>query len=842
MASFDLTPSPNVLIALTHTPMTPLDALCELVDNAIDSFSIAKLRGAPVIKPVVAIHLPKVAEIEAGQSVLRVQDNGPGMTEEQAERSIKAGFSGNNPFDTLGLFGMGFNIATGKLGRETRLTTWTQGSNEAVSVTFDLEMLVQSKSYLVPSVREARPATQESGTVVEVGNWWPEGHPNAGFVLKLVRYGAKKIGDELGRRYATILRKGEIRLYVNDQKCEAFEHCVWSDHRSVTRHSSQIPAVFRFDKVIGNQRRCITCFALVPPVERNCPGCGLSSFRTVEERVQGWIGIQRFDHETEFGIDLVRNGRTIRVAEKSAFFEFTDEFKKSTKDYPIDQQYGRIIGEVNLNHVPVDFMKQDFQRSSSEWQRAMSFLRGDSSLQPNQPGADKNESPLFKLYQGYRRVRTPGKTDLYMGYWDQEDQKPKRISREIERQYLDRFVRREPGYFDDTEWFKLVDKADVKPLEDLVNCPSCQNQNLKSADVCGLCGNVLIGKKCLKEECGQTIAESTAVCPHCSTSQFPVIETPWNCKVCGSSNVSDALVCGGCSAARGLEDPLSKDYLLANSNLSDDLTLKGATVTLPDGSLSLPIDVLIYLANSTITRFGGDARNNYPLVVFRSEKLEIFLDPAHSFFKSYQVRLEDAVAEEFALFLLDNNRRFVGGKFGRLFSLTTLRWEITRKFWEGRLESSADGLRRDVDLFTHDLLECLPKLLKGLGSEIFESVLTEGDQKELSLNIINAGRDISMLAKMIEDASYLSFLEPVSILAIFDRYAACFFDGAFWRDGYMYVDELSASAQEQIRLRIRGNYRNWLEDVITVAQIKSPSPLQINRCRHSLHLLREKIV
>ena len=38
----NLTPDPKVLIALTHTDIKPLDALCELIDNAIDSFSSAK--------------------------------------------------------------------------------------------------------------------------------------------------------------------------------------------------------------------------------------------------------------------------------------------------------------------------------------------------------------------------------------------------------------------------------------------------------------------------------------------------------------------------------------------------------------------------------------------------------------------------------------------------------------------------------------------------------------------------------------------------------------------------------------------------------------------------------
>jgi len=54
MTEFDLTPDPKVLIALTHTPLQPLDALCELIDNAIDSFHLAKLQGAAIdrIRPV----------------------------------------------------------------------------------------------------------------------------------------------------------------------------------------------------------------------------------------------------------------------------------------------------------------------------------------------------------------------------------------------------------------------------------------------------------------------------------------------------------------------------------------------------------------------------------------------------------------------------------------------------------------------------------------------------------------------------------------------------------------------------------------------------------------------
>jgi C4-dicarboxylate-specific signal transduction histidine kinase len=88
----NLTPDTKVLIALTHTHIQPLDALCELIDNAIDSFSSAKLQGNPVEHPVVRIDLPKLSEIDAGKGVVRVSDNGPGLSVDSAEKALRAGF------------------------------------------------------------------------------------------------------------------------------------------------------------------------------------------------------------------------------------------------------------------------------------------------------------------------------------------------------------------------------------------------------------------------------------------------------------------------------------------------------------------------------------------------------------------------------------------------------------------------------------------------------------------------------------------------------------------------------------------------------------------------------
>src|SRR4051794_37541036 len=117
----NIQPTPNVLLALTRTPITPLDALSELIDNALDSFRAATLAGEANLARQVFLDIPGASEVSRDDGVVRIRDTGPGLTEEQIANALRAGYSSKNAFDTLGLFGMGFNIATGKLGKVTRL-------------------------------------------------------------------------------------------------------------------------------------------------------------------------------------------------------------------------------------------------------------------------------------------------------------------------------------------------------------------------------------------------------------------------------------------------------------------------------------------------------------------------------------------------------------------------------------------------------------------------------------------------------------------------------------------------------------------------------------------------
>jgi len=834
--SFNLTPDPQVLVALTRTPLQPLDALCELIDNSLDSFHQAELLGEPIAAPTVLVELPRSSEVERGSGRVLIRDNGPGLDKESAERSIRAGYTSNNPFDTLGLFGMGFNIATGKIGRITEFTTAQLGDEQAIRVRIDLDHLVKSGDYLVPFDLVEKPDQFKQGTQIEISSWWPDGDTNAGFILRLSKYSLKMIRRELGRRYATVLRGKNVRVLVNGEPCPAYEHCVWSDSRFVERQGwGKIPAVFRFDEVIGNQKRCTKCGAVLADAESSCPRCESSSIRTVEQRVKGWVGIQRYDDATEYGIDLVRNGRAIRVAEKSAFFEWVDELRKSLKDYPIDQPYGRIVGEVELNHVPVDFMKQDFQRSSPEWLAAMSFLRGDSSLQPNQPGADSNRSPVFKLYQGYRRVRRPGYQDMYMGYWSVESDAPKRISRDDEKALAERFTNRDAGYYDDSEWWKLVEQAEQRPLPPMAVCPECDLQCLESDETCSRCGVILKPKVCIGPDCEAVLPVSALTCDSCGLTQEPIVVDPWRCGLCGTTNDPELPLCKACNKPRGTENPLAKDVLIANSHKDDDLSIVDCSVELVSGDRAAVPSIDAYVSDARLINMQGDG---LPALVFRGESISVFLDLEHPIFRSTGTSPENIIASEAAAYLYAANQSLAGAqKYVGQFSQADLEWRVLLERWGGRVEDSPEAVKAEALAFFDAMRERLPQLL----GDVAEDIGNEFDDAERGEWIDRAlarGLELDAIVGLQTSGEYLSHVGELTCVRLFSDYSDRFFDGGFWSRTFSLPGGPIPSAKvEQAQRTIRDQYANCMTDAALFMTYTEPHPLLTNRARSSVRYL-----
>jgi hypothetical protein len=840
--TINLQPDPRVLIAITHNPMRPLDALCELIDNAFDSFTDATNSGNPIESPTIQIFLPKGADADRGQGAISVLDNGPGLTLAQAQDALRAGFTSNNPFDRLGLFGMGFNISTGKLGRRTLFRTGRREETEMVEITVDLESMVRTRTYDVPVQTLSKNPPNFHGTLVQVSDWWQRGNQNHGFAAKLVKLGVGAIKEELGRRYSSILRERAIRVFVNDERVEAVEQCAWSQQRSVNhRELGRVPAVIRFDQVLATQVRCMNCNAVVEGGV--CPKCEKSaSLRTIEERVHGWVGIQRFDDANDYGVDLIRNGRAIRKSEKEAFFSWTDSRGRQIKDYPIDSPYGRIVGEVHLDFIPTDFLKQDFQRTSAEWIRAVAFLRGESSLQPRiaaDAGEPPNSSPIYKLYQGYRRVRDFGTRDMYMGYWEPGEDRPSRISRDKEREYYARFRGKEPGFYDDTEWWKLVEQADKKPLDHLKECPDCAFQSLDSAEICTGCGHIFIGKKCILQECKAEMALSAVACPTCGASQEPKQQERWRCAFCQRWNPPTAAMCIGCGRRAGEVNPLSLDFLSQHANKSDALSIEGFSIPLPDGGTCPQLNIDVYLLETGITleREGVAV----PAVTFKDSGLKMFLDASHPYFTEYQEHLESIVTLETAKFVQDSNARMIAGDRGHLWSLPALCWQIARHYWKERLSVDPERTRKRAEAFLEQLRESLPHLLADKADAIYESMPPD-QQGQLLHAIVQNGYDAREMPGLVSTGRYLAFLDNRSVANLVERYAGNFFDGKFWADAFNELPAVDSASAAQVRALILSRYRNFLEDILGFLEFRHKDSGYTVRADQTLRLLQRRIV
>ena len=123
-SDFDLRPDPRILPMLGEINLDQWQALAELIDNAVDGFLTAA-EGDHSRQVIVSLPTSNVPNAQ-----VLVRDNGPGMSSEVLEKAVRAGWSGSTSPGTLGMFGMGFNIATARLGTVTTVWTATRGDGE----------------------------------------------------------------------------------------------------------------------------------------------------------------------------------------------------------------------------------------------------------------------------------------------------------------------------------------------------------------------------------------------------------------------------------------------------------------------------------------------------------------------------------------------------------------------------------------------------------------------------------------------------------------------------------------------------------------------------------------
>ena len=458
----DVTPNPRILQMLGEIDFSPWQCIAELVDNSLDAYFSATSENENFLfdsnLEACGIHigLPSQAEFLSGNGKVSIQDNGPGMTLEQMHNSVRAGFSGNDPLGKLGLFGMGFNIATARLGRITKVLSTIKGDPYWVILELDLDEMQKTGQFRARISREPKDNDDIHGTIVEVKRLKPEfkGSLTSGA-------GRHKIRKQLSRTYSSILSTEPIAMEIAEMEVIPWKHCTWDESRSTTiGAATEVKPFVTVDVPLPDHYFCDVCWHWSAPssviTDGTCPACGTArSIELKPRRIHGWIGVQRYFDQDHYGIDFIRNGRVIEQLNKDCFFWNEDGVIE--KEYPIDTTHwgGRIVGQVNIDFVQVDYQKTAFAKDRREWSEVIDVLRGTSPLRPRigeERGYSANTSPLQKIWSVYRsgnktgiRMLVPGKTN-----------DPKRGDNTDAAAWGKKFHNNDPDYQTDAKWWERV--------------------------------------------------------------------------------------------------------------------------------------------------------------------------------------------------------------------------------------------------------------------------------------------------------------------------------------------------------------------------------------------------
>jgi len=449
----DITPSPRILKLIAEIEFRAWQCLAELVDNSLDEFLAIKRAEIPWSEPLdVNVSLPSQRD-PLDEATITVEDNGRGMTLEQVTDAVRAGFTGKDPITNLGLFGMGFNVATARLGGVTRFLTTREGDPEWIGVEIDVDNM--AGGFHAPVIRAAKTSPDEHGTRVEIGRLRKIAEP---LTKPPNQSGLRK---QFGGIYSYLLDTQGFKLTVNGIAVQPWRHCVWSKERFVVTGGEQIPVIIEIDEDLGERAVCKACGLWQHPANTECEQCESRELETRQRRVHGWVGIARELDRKEFGLDFLRNGRKILRFDKEIFrWDDPDDPSGAGEiEYPIElpANAGRIVGEIHLDHVRVTYTKNSFDSADPGWWAAIRILRGEGPLLPKKArtlGYGRNDSPLARLHRGYRR-NVPGKASLMPGIGTE-----KRARRDTS-DWVKKFHEGEPEYQTDEKWWQAIEEHEA---------------------------------------------------------------------------------------------------------------------------------------------------------------------------------------------------------------------------------------------------------------------------------------------------------------------------------------------------------------------------------------------
>ena len=454
MNTLDIAPTPRILRTLGEIPFQTWQCVAELIDNSIDAFLSDKtaIPEEDERKIVVTWASDSVA---TDDRAIEVTDNACGMSIEQLQNAVRAGYSSNDPVGNLGLFGMGFNISTARLGEVTTIMTTRRGDSDWVGIKIDFQKLIDTRRFDAPIIHMAKSNPAEHGTKITISRL------RHGILTELPNK-ENEIRQRLEAIYASLLNNQEIAIYVKGRQLRPRNHCVWSESRYVRYSDQNVSARMMIDRNLGDALFDLSrnCYLTADEAEQyyvdQQEGRDLPA-HIIErgKRLTGWLGIQRYADPNDFGIDFIRNGRKILISDKSLFQYENPITGQKELQYPLElgtSVGGRIVGELHVDYLLPTYQKNDFDRSDNSWAQTVEAICGVGPFLPKSRKAlgfsEQNPSPLCVLVNAFRRV-DKGTKCLF-------------APNDVAKRYAAEFRKGIRDYLDDILWWKAAQEEDQK--------------------------------------------------------------------------------------------------------------------------------------------------------------------------------------------------------------------------------------------------------------------------------------------------------------------------------------------------------------------------------------------
>lgn len=786
----DITPSPRILRTLGEIPFQPWQCLAELIDNSVDAFAEASRAGVTLEEKKITVTWSTEA-VAAGDRAIEIVDSGPGMELSQLQDAARAGYSSNDPVHNLGLFGMGFNISTARLGENTKLLSATRESAEWTGIEIDFAELISTKSYAARIISEPKKSHDEHGTRVVVSRLKGETYARLRDQETLVR-------KQLENIYATMLGEIDVEIFLQGKKLSPRRHCVWSSTRYVVRDGVQVPAVIEIDRDLGGalfdvDRNAYLSWDEQERLRDEFPdGDYPANIIERHKRLKGWIGIQRYADPNDFGIDFIRNGRKVLISNRDLFMWENPLTGTSTLEYPVELGTtvgGRIVGEVHVDYLLPTYQKNDFDRTDPSWRETVEALRGVGPLLPHARKAmsylDPNTSPVGLLANAYRRV-DPGTKCLY-------------VEKSTSRTLLEGFRRGDTDHIADDKWWRAAQEADKQTATKGASTSSEVDSGVAASDD--------------PDEYGPAATTPGTATTSTSSSTTATSPTP--------------------ATTTAVPTPVTSTL--------DSLILKSSQVTSWTGPYAYGatpgLNVKVWeLSKDQILRSG----TSIPCMFFQDGvDCDFVYNPRHPFLAQYPVEPRQIMCLYLAVrFSARDKGMDVGDAYALLVQNKLQDLRVDKTSLQEKAAGIFDRLReRFMDKLDSRRVEVLERVHESSG-EVEETVLSLLSNGPLMIMFQN---------KEPEGFAALGYVPVRTLLRLVDRFPEDLFDGKVFSAPYMSLSLTDPQATERARAESKDRILSFLKDALwilgqTGAVSASRGKDELSRCAHSINFLSREIV